>query len=1171
MSLYRLLCLGMPELWRNGSLVSCRTRKTLALFVYLAVTGEMLARETLAAFFWPESDETRGRGMLRNTVSYLRQTLDDPDGRILLTDHHTIGLAGNANIELDLSFIQTAAEQLIRPVTDSAQTISALETAVAHYRGDFLAGYSLPHTPTFDEWVRQQQTIWQQRLGQILDALSRLQMESGAAAQALESCRRWLIHDPLAETAYQRLMQLHLMKGDRAAALQTYTTCRQILAAELGSEPAPETEALAEKVRSEQKAASRPLAPSSSRLLFPFVGRSGEHARLATAYRVVRQGQPQVVVITGEAGIGKTRLAAEFLNWARAQGADILPGRAFESSGQLPYRPLLQPLRSRLEQENAPEDLLDDVWLTELSRLLPELKNRYPDLPAPQPPGSTSRTRLFEAVTRFILALAQRRPIVLFVDDFQWTDAATRDLLHYLLSRLEEEMAPVLILFTLRLETAAELQGWFVDLGRQLPLTRLTLAALSQEDTDQLVTALVGTAQTRPALGQWLFAKTGGQPFYLVETLKFLSEQQALIQRSDGWGWVIQQADLAKLRHGVIPSTVREMVQNRLARLPETAVTMLMAAAVLNEHATFSHLCLLTGQEKGAALSILETLLAAHLLKETETRLPVPLSELALVFTHNTIRHVVYEMIGQVRRRYYHRQVFDILAEENEAHAELAYHAFQCGLVDQAYEYRIDAGDEAMRLFAVKDAITQYEQALDILPDLPTPAANPQRLLAQLGRAYELNENWQEAQVIYRQMLALARRQEDALLECRALNCLATVYANGLNDLAQARTLIQAALAVASASHDEPSIVETKWNLSLVARWEMRTRQALQYGEEALEPARRSGRLELIARISNSLIYPNVHLRRWRTAVACGEEALAYYRQTGDMIMEADCLRPIGWLWFFLGEPDTAVSLLRQAYAISVKMDNFWGKVDCGHKLAQVLLEMGEYEEAQQWAEEGLAGAREMNHSHLIQASLMALGTIKRAMLFLEEARGILLQALALQTETPIAIFPDWALAELCAVETLSGNWATAAQYARSILDIPESKRPISLSGWFMIEAFLRQGEAELARAEITHMGQLAKNNRRYRLLYLRSQAVAARWEGETAQAVASLEEASALAAGMGLLGEQWPILAELAQLHPHAAQAEAAKGQAAEIVGRLAEKIGDEELGKRFVTAVCA
>ncbi len=154
----------------------------------------------------------------------------------------------------------------------------------------------------------------------------------------------------------------------------------------------------------------------------PLVGRAAAFRQLVENFQQARGGQAQAVLVVGEAGIGKTRLAAEFLAWANAQGAEVMRGHVLEMGGRLPYQPLVEALRPRLEAENAPEDLLEDLWLAELARLLPELRVRYPDLPAPTEDELSAKGRLFEAVARLFDALARRAPLVLLLEDLQWVD-----------------------------------------------------------------------------------------------------------------------------------------------------------------------------------------------------------------------------------------------------------------------------------------------------------------------------------------------------------------------------------------------------------------------------------------------------------------------------------------------------------------------------------------------------------------------------------------------------------------------------------------------------------------------------------------------------------------------------------------------------------------------------
>ncbi len=257
-----------------------------------------------------------------------------------------------------------------------------------------------------------------------------------------------------------------------------------------------------------------------------------------------------MVLLEGELGIGKTRLATEFLAWAQVEGADVLQGQAFESGGQLPYRPMIEALRPRIERENAPDDLLSDLWLAELTRLLPELCDRYPDLPAPTGDKSAARNRLFEAVARLGQALAAQAPLVLFIDDVQWADAASLDVLHYLARRFAESKTPALLLLTLRRGEKAlrpTLAEWRTTIEHAVPLTHLLLGPLTAEDILCLLQAFGGEggkdeqrAANLECFGQWLFAETERQPFYLMETLKVLLERGALASRpNEEGGWTI--------------------------------------------------------------------------------------------------------------------------------------------------------------------------------------------------------------------------------------------------------------------------------------------------------------------------------------------------------------------------------------------------------------------------------------------------------------------------------------------------------------------------------------------------------------------------------------------------------------------------------------------------------
>src|SRR5256714_4947195 len=570
MGLLLVAVVGPPAVYHGGRRLSFALRKAQALLLYLAVEGGLHPRSQLAAFLWPDSEPQGARTALRNALTLLRRLLADLDPSApahshLLREHELLGLDPQAPLALDLEVVQQAYHQAQRHSTlpsqeQRATLVTQVQHALALVRGPFLEGFWLREETGFDAWVQQQQQQWQVRLHLLFERLSSFQETGGELEPARVTLTRWLVLDPLSEEASRRLMRVDLALGDASAAWQVYATCRDRLAEELQGKPSPDTLALAERIPATPTVSpgSRPPRPAAvarrpaGELIAPLVGRAAAFTQLVGSFQEARQGQPQAVLVEGEAGIGKTRLASEFVAWARAQGAEVLSGHAFEMGGRLPYQPLIEALRTRLEAENAPEDLLDDLWLAEPARLLPELRVRYPDLPVPTEDELTARGQLFEAVARLLDALAQRAPLVLLLDDLQWADGASLDLLRYLARSWRGHGSRVLLLGALRsegLELNPQLSAELFDLGRDLLLTQVSLQPLSQAQTLQLLETLVGErsepgAAARPSpagsepalaserpllgLGDFLFAQTGGQPLYLLETLKLLRERQGL-------------------------------------------------------------------------------------------------------------------------------------------------------------------------------------------------------------------------------------------------------------------------------------------------------------------------------------------------------------------------------------------------------------------------------------------------------------------------------------------------------------------------------------------------------------------------------------------------------------------------------------------------------------------
>jgi len=349
MGLLRLAVFGPPEVFHDENRLSFALHKAEALLLYLAVEGGMHSRSQLAAMLWPDSEPSTARNALRNALALLRSLLADASAAEhshLLLEQELLGLNPQVPLERDLDVVQRAwkaAQEF--PLALSEEQREALVTSVQYalslVRGPFLDGFWLREETAFDEWHEQQQQQWQVRVQFLLERLSSWQEEGFDLEPAKATLIRWLSLDPLAEEASRRLMRIHLVQGDPTAALQVYATLRARLADELRIKPSAETMALAERIRTAKaRRGAAPAHPSPTvkspqpgELVTPIVGRTAAFRQLVGRYQQAQQGKPQAVLLVGEAGIGKTRLAREFVDWAWTQGAEVLCGHAFELGG----------------------------------------------------------------------------------------------------------------------------------------------------------------------------------------------------------------------------------------------------------------------------------------------------------------------------------------------------------------------------------------------------------------------------------------------------------------------------------------------------------------------------------------------------------------------------------------------------------------------------------------------------------------------------------------------------------------------------------------------------------------------------------------------------------------------------------------------------------------------
>jgi len=697
--------LGRVSVSRDGApLTGLSSGPGLRLLTALILrAGERVARTELAFRLWPDSTEPQARTNLRKALHQLRQELDDVDQVVEIT-HGAVCWRADGPAHVDVAAFLAACERNLD------------ELAVGHYGGALLPG-------VYDDWI----LVERDRLhGLATAALTRLIDASGADhAARLAFASRLLELEPTSESGHRQVIDAHRHRGDRASAVRAYHRCLEVLATELGVEPAAETRALYEQLIEREAAPEGPPGRPA-----PLIGRQPAWDVLENLWGRAGIDPVHLVIVAGEAGVGKSRLIADFARHCRAGGALVLYARSYETIDTA-WGPVAMWLRDdelATALADAPGDLLSAV-----SRLAPQLRNRA-DVPVPAPVlDELARFQFYDSLVTALLY--GNAPRLLVLDDLQWCDATTLGLVAHLLHT--NPVAPVLVTGLLRPEDldedhplAAVLDGLAVE-GR---VSVIELDRLSPQDT-ALVADAVAARPLGPADHARIWAESEGNPLFVVELMK---------------------ADRPGAAPGAAAPTVRAVIERRLRRLGPDARRLAETAAIMGAEFTFEELAAVAGTGEEQLVSALDELWRRRIVAEVGARYD---------FTHDKLREVAAAGVSAPRRRQIHSDVADGLAAVHGADrvsGRVAPHLRAAGRPAEAIEAFRRSAAASLQLYDLDVAVSALRSALDLVPTLPVPvdaAAVEQELLIDLGAVLVAREGYGSAEVreVYDRATGLAR------------------------------------------------------------------------------------------------------------------------------------------------------------------------------------------------------------------------------------------------------------------------------------------------------------------------------------------------------------------------------------------------------------------------------
>ena len=743
----------------------------------------------------------------------------------LQLDHDTLLLVPD-RIEIDADVFETSARRLqaqMRNRSSSKQDkerdfslLNEFDTVLALYQGDYLP------EDLYEDWAERRRDRLRRVHSWLLENAAELAIATAQAIRACEYLQALLERNSADEQTHRQLMQVYARMGRRSEALNQYQQLRTILKEELRAHPLPETTALYRAIQAGQittdlvelqqhyelstrlstTATPLPLAgrhesietmettavavhvqdatvleqsvlqqePSQidpERILnAELVGRGSEIEVMQHAFNQAHAGQRKAVFLCGEPGIGKTRLAREFAQQVQErQGARVLRGYCYEMSGSFPYQPITDAITDYVRTCD-PEQLrtLLGNSAVDLAKIAPEVRVKLPNLPQPEPVGPEfERLNLYNAVAHFFQTLAAQRPLVIILDDLQWADPATMQLLHFLLlqhsgSSSSNAQPMPLYLLLYRADEVYEshpLRGLMVTLARASISEDVRLQRLTESQVQQLLTNIAQQAVGAEFTSE-IFRQTEGNPFFIGEAVRSLILEGKVRRIGERWRATVELDQLE------LPQSVRLLIERRLGHLSPECRATLTLAAVLGRKFSSALLCAARNLSEEVVAEHIDDAIRLQILVEVShasfsTELPgqaqgSPLhvtttpdsspygSDLDLTFTHDKIREVLYQWLNPLRRRTLHQQVVRAIETHYAGRLQpfygtLAYHYQMAEKSAKAVEYLIQAAWQASSVYAFTNAAEYLRTALELLVG---DEERPQRaeLLRQLAEIY---------------------------------------------------------------------------------------------------------------------------------------------------------------------------------------------------------------------------------------------------------------------------------------------------------------------------------------------------------------------------------------------------------------------------------------------------
>jgi len=707
----------------------------------------------------------------------------------------------------------------------------------------------------------------------------------------------------------------------------------------------------------------RPLAEREVQL----IDRVEELRVLKAAVDRAVRGEGGVVFLYGEAGIGKTRLARELGAYSRLRGMQVLSGRCpalFRMDGVPPYVLWKEVIKDYLES-CAPAQLYKVIgfYPGEVCELVPELKQKLGAVPQSLPISPEhGRDRLFEAVSQFVTNISKETPLLVVLDDLQWTDQSSLLLLHYLARGVYKE--PLLLLGAYRdtdIDERHPLSPVLTELNRERLLKSIVLKRLSFDDVSEVVKRLLEQDDVPRDFCKLIYEKTMGNPFFVEEVVKSLQEEEVIYRDENKW----KIKEVSKIE---FPKTVKSVIKARVSRLDDECQNVLTLASFVGNDFSFEALCGVTDFEENKLLEIMEKMLKTGLIKEKIIR-----GQDVYSFADIIVRDVVHEEVSHLRHKRLHGVVGSALEKVyvkkiDEHLSELALHFVESGDNEKALDYFLKAGEKAAKIYANNEAASYFQYALKLLEEKEGELQERGRVLERLGAIKSIVGEYDASMKYWDEALSLWKQLHEKEGLSRLHRKMANVLWNKMGNAEKAKEHHEEALKILEA---EPESVElASLYEDMAERISMGQTgdltEARSWVEKALELAKKLNDNEVLAKSYACFGEIMAWLGESNTFFECMERALKIALDNNYIDSAIFAYNDLGG--FLEGEEnERSFEFFTKGFELAKKVgDIFWMSWLGIHLARTHAFGMGNMDKAMAFAEESLALDKKANNlSHL--------------------------------------------------------------------------------------------------------------------------------------------------------------------------------------------------------------